>query len=527
MIPPVRLCALDHGPWLEVQAGLRQALDVHGLVQFIAPATIIVHDLLDNVLKAMQLQVFRHIMETDLGLRMDDQDEQLQALFRLELSEHGSQNIAGACRSEGRQVTARFLSSTPCGEQALIQIEAPCAWERGQCHSERLIEALGLRLEVSTAETGSSITLLQRAGDQPAIAAPELLDAEACAAGMTCIFDRLAYGLIHFSALGQIVAASPTMLTRLHLDTKAASMDVLAAAIPLSFYNDVIWGQALVEGGVFENYRIRVNPPGAESVSILFNVSGFRQHDGSIHSLWQVVSHDAGGARLAEGAILSEVRVHNITRNYVPQLVEQRAREAVRMGKNSLGNEERPVAVLFCDIVGFTSYVERNADSESIIDTLNSILRRVSGQVRRNHGAIDKFMGDCIMALFDEPSDAVLAALDMQSHAEDINALRSRAGQQMLQLRIGIHWGVVIVGNVGTEERLDWTAIGDVVNTASRIEKNCHPGAVLISQDVRDEAGSAHPGRFEFDEMFSLQVKGKRDELMVCHVRGAPITKAI
>lgn len=68
--------------------------------------------------------------------------------------------------------------------------------------------------------------------------------------------------------------------------------------------------------------------------------------------------------------MLSEVRVHKITRNYVPQLVEQKAREAVRLGKDNLTNEERFVAVLFCDIVGFTSYVESNASGESIINTL-------------------------------------------------------------------------------------------------------------------------------------------------------------
>jgi class 3 adenylate cyclase len=223
--------------------------------------------------------------------------------------------------------------------------------------------------------------------------------------------------------------------------------------------------------------------------------------------------------------MLSEVRVHNITRNYVPQLVEQKARDAVRLGKTSLSNEERPIAVLFCDIVGFTSYVESNASSESTIDTLNSILRRISGSVKACKGSIDKFMGDCIMAIFDDPCDAVLAAIDMQAHSEDINSLRLRAGQQTLQLRIGIHWGEVVIGNVGTAERLDWTAIGDVVNTASRIEKGCRPGAILIGQVVRQAIEAAQPGRFGFGETFGLQVKGKREELLVCHVAlaaGAP-----
>ncbi len=162
--------------------------------------------------------------------------------------------------------------------------------------------------------------------------------------------------------------------------------------------------------------------------------------------------------------------------------------------------------------------MERNAGSESVIDTLNSILRRVSVSVKRNRGAIDKFMGDCIMALFDDPAAAVLAAIDMQSHAADINSLRFRAGQQTLQLRIGIHWGEVVIGNVGTAERLDWTAIGDVVNTASRIEKGCRPGSILISREVMTAIEASQPGKFAFGDLFGLQVKGKQDDLVVCHV---------
>ena len=111
----------------------------------------------------------------------------------------------------------------------------------------------------------------------------------------------------------------------------------------------------------------------------------------------------------------------------------------------------------------------------------------------------------------------------MQGHADDINRLRIGAGQQSLQLRIGIHWGEVVIGNVGTAERLDLTAIGDVVNTASRIEKGCQPGAILVSSSVREMLEATQPGRFRFRAAFGLSVKGKRDQLLVSHVEhGAP-----
>jgi len=128
-------------------------------------------------------------------------------------------------------------------------------------------------------------------------------------------------------------------------------------------------------------------------------------------------------------------------------------------------------------------------------------------------------MGDSVMAIFRDPANAIKAALDMQSHSADINGLRSRAGQETLRLRIGIHWGEVVIGNVGTAERLDWTAIGDVVNTASRIEKNCHPGSILISQTTRDAINPAQHPEIRFDDVFHITVKGKREALSVCHIK--------
>lgn len=482
---------------------MRTTFVARGLATAVAPTILILHDLLDEAVRQMHLKVFRNIMESDVGLPFDGDDAQLEPLYRSELSEHGAQNIANACRLRGWQVAVHLPATN---DATLAILELPFVLPREFCRSTRLIEALGFELAIEAQAAACRIILRNRLGKQLSPGPAVLLSPEETLISITQISEQLDYAVARFSAVGDLLAVSPSLLT-------------VADAIPLSFRNEVIWGLALADGnGAFENYRIRLLSGGATAQSILYNVSGFRATDGTIHTLWQIVSHVESGTQLSQGAILSEARISNITRNYVPQLVEHKAREAIRLGKTSLSNEERPVAVLFCDIVGFTSYVESNADGESIIDTLNTILRRVSVSVKQNRGHIDKFMGDAIMALFDDPADAVLAAIDMQSHAEDINSLRSWAGQQVLQLRIGIHWGEVVIGNVGTAERLDWTAIGDVVNSASRIEKSCPPGGVLISQTVRQAIDAARSGPFVYGEMLGLQVKGKRDALMVCGV---------
>ena len=515
----IQLQELGHGEWERVQSALRTTLTTHQLGHLAAPTTLILHDLLDSAVRLMHLQVFRHIMENDFGLALGNDGTQVEALFKSELGEHGLQNIAHACRESGQHVSVSFPLQQIGELSALAELDIPAMWDQGQCQTTSLIEALGLRLECSAVGDGTRVSLLREGALAGPPNAPEILDAQSAISGIGEIAAQLAYGLIEFSPVGEIIAVSPSMLLLLRLEQQSAALGILAETIPVSFLNDVVWGLALAKGnGAFENYRIRIRLPTTSSVSVLFNVSGFRRSDGTVASLWQTVSLDESSMQLTEGSMLSEVRIHNITRNYVPQLVERKARDAVRMGKSSLTNEERPAAVLFCDIVGFTSYVELHAATESTIDTLNSILRRISGSVRRNNGSIDKFMGDCIMAIFDDPAEALLAAIDMQGHSEDINNLRNRAEQYTLQLRIGIHWGEVVIGNVGTPERLDWTAIGDVVNTASRIEKNCRPGSILISGSMRDAIEASGPGRFNFGNVFELHIKGKAAAISVCHI---------
>lgn len=518
---PFMVTSLEHSIWLSLHADLELALGRLQLAHLSVPSMLLLHDSVECGVGAMHRKVFQQLVEADFGMELESHDETLEGLYMAELAEHGTQNIAQYCQEKGLHVAINFTSEP----DTIVSIRNPVKWDISKCSTAKLVDALGYQWhEINLPDAaGGCGYALKRRQDRP-VSTPigGLLDATGGAASVQQIHEKLGYGVIQFNRAGQIVSASPAMLASVSLPVNEAAVISLGSAIPFNFYNDIVWGMALAGPcGIFENYRIRMPLGGEEKRSVLFNVSGYRDEQAIIHSLWQIVSLAEGGSSLAEGSILSDVRVHKITRNYVPQLVEEKAREAVRLGKDKLTNEECRVAVLFCDIVGFTSYVESNSNSESIINTLNTLLRRVSSSVRRYRGSIDKFMGDSVMAIFRAPADAVLAALDMQSHAADINGLRSRAGQDALRLRIGIHWGEVVIGNVGTPERLDWTAIGDVVNTASRIEKNCHPGAILISQAMRDVIEPLHHEEIVFGELFPITVKGKREALLVCHVRHA------
>lgn len=517
----ILVTSLEQHVWIRLQTDLALSLSRLKLSHFADPSEFILRDLLENAAKAMHLEVFRHIVEYDFGLDLDGNDTPLKTLYRNELHEHGLQNISRFCENHDWHIRVTF----PAHGDTIVSMSLPVKWDAGLCRTGMLLDALGYRLCADNPgdAPGACVVALKKYTDRrDSVMPPKLLDQPTKTGSLQHIYDKLGYGLILFSTAGTVLAASPSMLRHLQLDITEESLQLLCEAIPATFYNDVVWGMALAgNSGTFENYRLRIRSPQAGHLSILFNVSGFRDAASVVHTLWQTVSLEKAGDKLSEGSMLSEVRIYNITRNYVPQLVEEKAREAVRLDNDTLGNEECCVAVLFCDIVGFTSYVESHAGNEPIINTLNSILRRVSSSVKRFSGSIDKFMGDCVMALFKDPANAVYAALDMQSHSIDINSMRSRAGQETLQLRIGINWGEVVIGNVGTAERLDWTAIGDVVNTASRIEKGCHPGSILLSQTVRDAIVMSDHSDITFGEIFPLRVKGKRDELAVCYVKRA------
>ena len=514
----ILLTSLEQNIGNKLKINLTLSLSRLQLTQLYEPTILLLNEFIVNAIKSMHYIVYKKIVDSEFCIDTTEDHAAFDDLYKNELAEHGELNIAKYCKDNELQVILTF----PSEDDVVVVMSYPAICEHAICLENKLAKALGyrfLRKEANDQFSQCVVSLVKQADIQSVTPAPILLEPQNESKKLKAIFSQLGYGVVCFSSTGKIIEVSPSILINLNLESTAYSIQVLAKSIPTHFYTDVIWRLSLeAPSGQFENYRIRINTLKENESSLLYNVSGYRDKDSTIHTLWQAVSFDEKGSNnLSEGSILNEARIHNITRNYVPQLVEEKAREIVRLGGDELINEECFMAVLFCDIVGFTAYVENNENEESVIHTLNAILRKLSKSVKDCNGLIDKFMGDCIMVLFRDPHDAVVAALEMQDHSIDINNLRARAGQELLQLRIGIHWGKVIIGNVGTPERLDWTTIGDVVNTASRIEKHCQPGAVLISETISDEIAKRGYTDIKYGEVFHLQVKGKQKQLSVCY----------
>ncbi|HEV3328534.1 MAG TPA: adenylate/guanylate cyclase domain-containing protein, partial [Acidimicrobiales bacterium] len=176
-------------------------------------------------------------------------------------------------------------------------------------------------------------------------------------------------------------------------------------------------------------------------------------------------------------------------------------------------------AVLFSDVRGFTS-ISEGSGAVASFELLNAYLGRVEPAIGRHGGFVDKYVGDAIMSLFiDAPDGAVQAAVEMQHALATFNS--ERADGIPLRTGIGIHAGPMMLGTVGSADRLDTTAIGDTVNAASRLESATKEfcGAVLISSQVRDRLTS--PGPLLLREVGRIRVVGKAVVLDVHEVLAA------
>ncbi len=195
-----------------------------------------------------------------------------------------------------------------------------------------------------------------------------------------------------------------------------------------------------------------------------------------------------------------------------PEIVDEIFREG--MENLSLGGKLCDIAVLFVDIRGFTSMSER-LEPEKVVSILNEYLTMTSDCIAKNKGTLDKFVGDATMAFWGAPlpqEDSVYlaarTAVDIVNGAREVSErLKETIGEE-LNVGVGVNYGSAVVGNIGAARRMDFTAIGDTVNTAARLEANAPSGTIYISRSVADKLGD----RIETTSLgSSIHLKGKAD----------------
>jgi len=215
--------------------------------------------------------------------------------------------------------------------------------------------------------------------------------------------------------------------------------------------------------------------------------------------------------------------IHGLFGRFVaPEVVSELMSGGVEI---KLGGSEKEITVLFVDIRGFTAFSEANPP-EKVVSMVNRYLALTSRSIQEQEGTLDKYIGDATMAVFNAPNDlpdhalhAVRAAWAMKLGAVSLQEEILNDYGVDLQFGIGINTGIAVVGNMGSDFRMDYTAIGDTVNTAARLESNAEKGQVILS----DSTYQLVKDHVEVEDMGVLSVKNKKVGIQIYNLVGIRI----
>jgi len=234
-------------------------------------------------------------------------------------------------------------------------------------------------------------------------------------------------------------------------------------------------------------------------------------------NVFDVIAKQAGLAidrvRSRQEVALQIIQRNALERFLSPGIARKIASEAADI---QLRGETQNLTVLFADIRGFTSMAEQMTPEETV-EILNDLFNAMTEKIFNREGTLDKFLGDGLMCLFGAPFskghdalDAVWTAVEMQQTLEVLN----KDFERPLRMGVGINSGRAVVGYIGASRRMDYTAIGDVVNVASRLTARAEPSQILVSAATQKEIGSELPTR----KLEPVKVKGKAEALEVYEV---------
>jgi class 3 adenylate cyclase len=196
---------------------------------------------------------------------------------------------------------------------------------------------------------------------------------------------------------------------------------------------------------------------------------------------------------------------------------------AEKMRAAKLSGERKVVTALFADVVGSTSMAEQ-MDAEDWTEMMNGAFDRISPIIYRYEGTIARLLGDAMLAFYgapvsheDDPARAIRAAIDVLSTMRDYAVIARQKYGMDFSMRIGINTGSVVVGEVGSDLKYEYTAMGDAINLAARLQSAARPGSALISQHTYRFVSPL----FDFNDLGQIEVKGKSEPIQIYEVLGA------
>ncbi len=238
---------------------------------------------------------------------------------------------------------------------------------------------------------------------------------------------------------------------------------------------------------------------------------------GDLRKLVPVMSNDEIGelTTVFNNMILS-LREKLLMEKYLSQPTVQSIKEHRDVTQLKLGGERKYVTALFSDARGFTSMSEKMSP-EDVVRIMNVYLNLQAKVIHQFGGTIDKFVGDEVMAIFEGKGNeiiAVRAAAEIQSYCRALNEARVASGERAISIGIGLNNGEVVMGNMGSEDHMDYTVIGDNINIAARMCGIAQPGSVLISKSIAEAIGDLA----SLKDQHPVMVKGKDQPIGIAEV---------
>ncbi len=238
---------------------------------------------------------------------------------------------------------------------------------------------------------------------------------------------------------------------------------------------------------------------------------------GDLRRLVAVTSSDEIG-RLTNvfNQMILSLREKLLMEKYLSQPTVQSIKEHRDVTQLKLGGERKYVTALFSDARGFTSLSEKMSP-EDVVRLMNIYLNLQAKVIHQFGGTIDKFVGDEVMAIFEgrgSEINAVRAAVEIQSYCKALNAARAATGEKTISIGIGLNNGEVVMGNMGSEDHMDYTVIGDNINVAARMCGIAQPGMVLISKAIAEVIGD----QASLKDQHPVMVKGKDQPIGIAEV---------